>query len=184
MNQVIEVIKSRRSTRKYLPDQIKQEELDLILEAGSYAPSAHNEQPWHFTVIQNKEVIENLDIKTKKIMAKQSIDWVKKMSENEKFKVFYDAPTIVIVSGKENALSPIVDCSAAIQNILLSAESLNIGSCWIGLARFVFELEEERSKLDIPKEYKPYYAICLGYKTRNAISKGPKRKENIVNYIR
>lgn len=54
MNKVLEVIKSRRSIRRYLPEQIKQNELDAIIEAGLYAPSAHNDQPWHFTVIREK----------------------------------------------------------------------------------------------------------------------------------
>ena len=57
MNDFINMIKSRRSIRSYLPEQIEEEELQAILEAGSWAPSAHNTQPWHFTVIQNEEFI-------------------------------------------------------------------------------------------------------------------------------
>lgn len=55
MNEVLKAIRNRRSVRTYLPTQIKQEDLDLIIESGIYAPSGHNDQPWHFTVIQNKE---------------------------------------------------------------------------------------------------------------------------------
>lgn len=184
MNKVLEVIKSRRSTRKYLSKQIKQEELDLILEAGTYAPSAHNQQSWHFTVIQNKNILDDIDLKTRENMAKQPIDWIEKMGKNENFKVFYNAPTVVIVSGKEDAISSLVDCSAAIQNMMLAAESLNIGSCWIGLVRFFFELNGYRKELNIPKGYKPYYAVTLGYKATSSNLNGPKREDNVISYIR
>ncbi|MDA3845843.1 MAG: nitroreductase family protein, partial [Vallitaleaceae bacterium] len=60
MNQVIETIKNRRSTRKFKPEQLEKEQLEAIIEAGLFAPSAHNEQSWYFTVIQNKELIEDM----------------------------------------------------------------------------------------------------------------------------
>lgn len=57
MNEVLNAIRNRRSVRTYLSTQIKQEDLDLIIESDIYAPSGNNDQPWHFTVIQNKEMI-------------------------------------------------------------------------------------------------------------------------------
>lgn len=98
----------------------------------------------------------------------------------------YNAPTVLIVSGKkedEVMMNSVVDCSAAIQNIILAAESLDIGSCWIGLIRFFFAHEEEVQKLDLPEGYKPLYAVCLGYKAR-LNGRGPERKSGTVSYIR
>lgn len=69
MNEVLNVIKNRRSIRKYLPTQIKEEDLNMIIESDVYAPSAHNDQPWHFTVIQNKNLIQKISDKSKKLMA-------------------------------------------------------------------------------------------------------------------
>jgi len=68
MNETIQTILSRRSVRSYSSEQIKDEELDLILKAGLYAPSAHNQQSWHFTVIQDKEVINKLNKAAKPIL--------------------------------------------------------------------------------------------------------------------
>ena len=68
-NTVLEVIKSRRSIRRYLPEQIKDSELQAILEAGAYAPSAHNDQSWHFTVIRNRELIDHISRTAKERMA-------------------------------------------------------------------------------------------------------------------
>ena len=103
-------------------------------------------------------------------MTKSPIDWVRDLSKKEGYHLFHGAPTVVIVSGKHRAegpLSSVVDCSAAIQNMLLAAESMNIGTCWIGLARFLFDDESETASLRIPKGYKPYYAVAIGYKADN-----------------
>ncbi|MEI7527992.1 MAG: nitroreductase family protein [Elusimicrobiota bacterium] len=182
MNQVLEVIKSRRSIRKYLPRQIKKSELAAILEAGAYAPSAHNEQSWQFTVIRNKELLDRISVKAKEVMAAQNTDWVKAMGQNKAFHVFYHAPAVILVSMRTAALSPLVDCSAAIQNMLLAAESLDIGSCWIGLARYYFSIKKELPRLKLPEGYEPCYAVTLGYKDQRPAKPLP-RKAAAVNYI-
>ncbi|MBI5679728.1 MAG: nitroreductase family protein [Methanobacterium sp.] len=199
MNKVLENIKSRRSIRKYLPEQIKDEELEIILESAIYAPTGHNDQPWHFTVIQNKEFIDKINVESKKVMAEIPVEWISKMGKAEHLHILYNAPTVVVVSGKEDATTPFADCCAAIQNMLLAAESIDIGSCWIGLARFFFENPENVENLGIPEGYKPYYAVTLGYKaveisnfdaSKSEISNGstnnraPERNKNVVNYIK
>lgn len=183
MNQVFETIKSRRSTRKYLPKQIKKEELDIILEAGIYAPSGHNDQAWHFTVVQNKELIDLMSEESKKVMAKLPVDWIAKMGRSENLNIFYNAPTVIVVSGKKDATSPFADCCAAIQNMLLAAESIDIGSCWIGLARFFYENPENLKKLNIPEGYEPHYSVSFGYKDSSS-NRAPKRNKDVVNYIK
>jgi len=162
-NVVLETIKNRRSIRKFKSEQVKQEELEAILEAAIYAPTGHNDQPWHFTIIQNKEVIQHISDKSNEIMAQSEIEWISKMGKKNRH-ILYNAPTVVVVSGKEGTYSPLTDCSAAIQNMLLAAESLNIGSLWNGLAEACLSIEEEARSLNIPNGYKPYYAIALGYK--------------------
>ncbi len=182
MNEVLETIKSRRSIRKYRSEQIKNEELDMILEAAIYAPTGHNDQPWHFTVIQNKELIDEMSVKSKDAMAESPVNWMASMGRAENLHLFYNAPTVIVVSGKKDAVSPLVDCCAAIQNMLIAAESLDIGSCWVGLVKFFFENPENVAKFNLPENYEPYYAVCLGYKdSSNNIA--PERKIEVVNYI-
>lgn len=186
MNETIRTIKNRRSIRKFKSEQIDEKVLQVIIEAGLYAPSGHNQQPWNFAVVQNKEIIEELNVESKKIIKAFPDDKVQKMMNNEKFNIFYNAPTVIIISGKDNAMTPREDCGAATQNMLLAAESLNIGGCWIGFVTFLFRSqkgEEYKKKLNIPEGYSPYYAIALGYKDsnpRNALA----RKENTVQYIK
>lgn len=183
MNEVLTVIRRRRSVRIYKEEQLQEHELQTILEAGLWAPSGHNSQPWHLTVIQETDLIRHMSEISTKEMAKSPIEWVAHMGRNGR-SIFYNAPTVIIVSGKqEEFLDPLVDCSAAVQNLLLAAESLDIGSCWIGLVRFFFSKEEELGKLQLPVGYKPFYAVCLGYKVR-ANGQGPVRASGTVSYIR
>ncbi len=184
MNEVLKAIKSRRSLRKYRPEQIKQEELGMIIEAGIYAPSGHNSQPWHFTVVQDRKVIEHINDISKKLMATMEIEWIKKIGLDPDADITYKAPTLIIVSGKEDVPSSKIDCCAAVENMLLAAESLNIGSVWLGFAIFGIQTPGEAKKLDVPEGYEPYYAFVLGYKEQDSQPDVPSRNYDVVNYIR
>lgn len=184
MNDVLNVIKNRRSIRKYKKDQIRQEDLDLIIEAGSYAPTACNEQPWHFTIIQSSDLLAHINDLTQKSMAASDVAWHREMGTNPAFQVTYGAPTFVVVSGRADATAPRVDCAAALENMLLAASSLGIGSVWLGLSRFFLGRKEETLKLGIPEGYEPYYGAVFGYAAEEKPPVAPKRNADIVNYIR
>lgn len=186
MNQTIETILNRRSVRVYSEDRIKQEDLDLILQAGCYAPSGCNMQPWHFTVVQNKEILKTLNEETKKELLKNDNEYFQKFAQNEKYDIFYNSPAVIVISGEKKALVPETDCAAATENMILAAESLGIGTCWIGLITFLFRsnrAEEFLKMIQIPEGYEPYYAISLGYK-KIQNPKPPQRRENTVTYIK
>ena len=183
MNQVIETIKNRRSIRKYQDEQIMDEELEIILESAIHAPTGHNDQPWHFTIIQDKDLINQINDGAKEVMSRMDVEWIAKMGRSEKLHIFYHAPTVVIVSARKDAITPLPDCSAAIQNMLLAAESMNIGSCWIGFAKFHFLNEENMEKFDIPTGYEVHFGVSLGYKVKENPKPLPRNK-NVFNYFR
>jgi len=184
MNEVLNVIKKRRSVRTYTNEQLSQENLDQIIEAGIYAPTANNEQPWHFTIIQNPEMLARINAECSRGMALADNEWMKKMGANPAFKVTYNAPTLIVVSGKNEATAFQADCSAAIQNMILAAASLGIGSVWLGLVRFFFASENANKDLGIPDGYNPFYAVAFGYNSSDKEASGPKRNTDVVNYIR
>ncbi|MEI7474854.1 MAG: nitroreductase family protein [bacterium] len=186
MNDTIKTILSRRSVRSYLPQQLKESDLDLIIKAGLNAPSARNEQSWHFTVIQSRKVISNLLEASREAMLNSGDENLKKYAEDENFNIFYDAPTVIVVSGDKSAIAAPLDCAAATENMLIAAESLNIGTCWIGLVSPLFKSEraEEFKRLfEIPENNELYYAVTIGYKTNENEQAAP-RRENTVNFIR
>jgi nitroreductase len=192
------IIKRRRSIRRYMPEQIKDEELTVILEAAAYAPSGHNCQPWHFTVIQNRQLIDSISDKTKQVMVASPLDKPQRLGSSDSYHLFHNAPTVIIVSGDTEAKSPLelpghefrsytplADCAAAIENMLLAAESIDVGSCWIGLVNYFFTLGDEVGRLGIPAGYQPLFAVCLGYKDPNLIGAvAARRKADGVNFIR
>ena len=179
MNPVVKAILDRRSIRKYKPKQITKEELDTLIECAKYAPSGKNKQTWHFTVVQNKEIIDEMNIDFKQVATDN-----KKIAE-EGYHVFYHAPTVIVVSGKEDETYAQADCASAVENILIAAEALGLGSCFVCLVIKIFQkedlMEKYQGKLQLPEGYKPLYTVAVGYPEEEG-TKHP-RKENVVTYI-
>jgi nitroreductase len=172
MNEAMRVIKSRRSVRAFLSDQIKDEELKTILEAGVYAPSGQNTQPWFFTVLQNQVLIDKVN------------DWIideAKYVANPKARaIFRRAPTVVIVSGDKADPLARENCSCAAQNMMLAAESVGLGSCWICYVGYLANRENletaYRPALRIPAGYAPLFGLTFGYKSGSSDPLHPRRK--------
>ena len=185
MNETMKTILNRRSTRAFKNEQIPGEDLELILQAGQFAPSAINEQPWHFTVVQNKELLHKINEACRALLAKSGNKMFEERVKDPNFSVFYHAPTFIIVSGDAKAMLPQIDCAIALENMFLAAESLGIGSCWIHAVANLFDNEEGKSlknELGIPDQYAPFCSGAFGYKAMDAAA--PPRKENIVSFIK
>ncbi len=183
MNEVIQAIKSRRSVRKFRPDQISEAELAEIIEAGCYAPTACNEQPWHFSIVQDEEFLRRISELAAEGMKKSSVSWQQNMGANPEFRVTYGAPTLIVVSGRSDATAPRADCAAATQNMLLAAKSLGIGSVWLGLVRYLFASAPDVALLELPVGYEPLYAAAFGYPSEQSLGTGPKRNLDCVSRI-
>jgi nitroreductase len=186
-NETLEIILNRRSARKFRDEQIGSDSLETIIQAGLFAPSAMNQQSWHFTVIQNKEILDEINTRSKKYSQSSGIPYLVEKTAPDAFHVFYHAPTVIVVSGSKESYSPLVDCAAAIQNMLIAAESLGISTCWIGIPRHFFNSEEGKEyikKLEIPEGYEANYCVALGYRVANNPAAAPGRKDNSVNYIK
>ncbi|MDR0722493.1 MAG: nitroreductase family protein [Treponema sp.] len=186
MHEIMNIIKSRRSIRNFSDEQIKQEELDVILEAGMYAPSAAGKQAWHFTVVQNQQILDEIASEAKKIFRSMDIEFLQNLGANEQFHPFFHAPTVIIISGAVNSIAPNSDCAVAAQNMMLAAESLHIGSCWISAAAVITQTEEGKEiikKLGLPEGHAPFNSVALGYKKAERHD-APPRREGVVHYIR
>jgi len=174
MNQTIKDLLERRSIRKYKSEQISSEELDIILKAGSYAPSSMGKQSAILIAVQDKDTIEELE----KLNAN--------FSPNPKSKPFYGAPTVILVLGDKNNKNNIKDGSLCMGNMMNAAHSLNIGSCWINRVYETFESEEGKvllKKWGVDGEYIGVGACILGYPDCE-LPNPAVRKENYIYYIK
>jgi nitroreductase len=146
----LEMIYTRRSIRTYSEKEIEEGDIEKILKAAMLAPSAGNEQPWHFVVVRDREKL-------------------KKMSEAFTFGQMLPHASAAIVVCADPKLSKypyemwVQDCSAATQNILLAARFLGIGSVWLGVYPRKERMEALRKLLEIPDDIVVFSVVSLGY---------------------
>jgi len=186
MNEVKKTIKKRRMTRKFKSEQIKDEQIIEIIDAGQHAPTIQKQQAWNFTIIQDPELLDELNREAKKIGQKSPVDVIRKLNSKEDYHVFYNAPTVILVSADNEAMMPEPECIAATQNILLAAESMDIGACWIsGLNALLNgeEGEKYKKKLNLADNQIPQLAISLGH-TESRLQQAYPRKEGKYQFIR
>lgn len=173
MNEVLQNILTRRSVRKFKQEQIKDEELDLILKAGVYAPSGMNKQSWQFTVVQNKEKIERLAKVVREALGRDA-------GYN-----FYAPPTLIMLSNDKENTNGLADCSCALENIFLMANSLGIGSCWINQLKTICDEKEVRELLTsfgIPENHIVWGMASIGYP--DGETKAHDRKDGIIKFVK
>ncbi len=154
MNPVLENIYSRRSVRSYLPQQITKAELTTVLEAGLQAPSAMNQQTWYFVAVQDEKAREQVRALSVAACGMQA-----------DADPFYGAPTIVLVFGRDGTIAPDKDGSLAMQNMMLAAHSIGLGSCWINCVCSAFSTEQGKAlaaSFGLPQGYHPVGSLALG----------------------
>ena len=150
MASILDVIKKRRSVRKYKAEQITEKELEMIVAAGQLAPSGSNNQTSHFIVVQNGEVLDELREVVKSEFAKMPLDEntygsVKtsiRLSQKGTYNFMYNPPTFIIAANKRGYGNAMADCSLALGNMMLMAAELGIGTCWINQLKWLGENEQ------------------------------------------
>lgn len=174
MNEAYDNIMSRRSIRKYKPDMVDKETIDKIVTAGLYAPTGHGQQSSTIIVVTKKELRDAIAEENRKIEG-----W------KEGFDPFYGAPVILIVIANRKSPNAIYDGAVTLENMMLAAHSLGLGTCWIHRARQEFESEFGKNileSLNITDDYEGIGHLALGY----ADGEPPKaavRKSGRVYYI-
>jgi len=185
MNETIEVIKRRRSIRKFKPEQIPDAYLQEILECAILAPNARNQQKWHFTIIQNKEMLNKMANIMKEGMLESGINFLVQRAKDPNFNPFWNAPTVVLITADKTARFAEIDCALAAENILIAAESLGLGSIIMTSTELLFKSEKGeqlKKELGVPEGYEHVCVVALGYKDENPPPK-PRRKD-VINYVR
>lgn len=160
-NQVLETIKQRSSARAYSAEKLTQAELDSILEAGLQAPTATNRQEIRFSLISgDNPILEELDEEKRRLRGQE------KQSNN----FYYGAPSLIFLSAEDDFKWSKVDAGIAVQNMVLAAESLGLGTLIIGCVYDALHGEKKEyfsQALQIPEGYSFQIALAVGHKTDN-----------------
>ena len=174
-NAVLQALRTRRSIRSYKPEQITDEELQAVLEAGTWAPTAKGcQDPW-IVAVQNPALLE-------RISRMNAAVWGRDIDP------FYGAPTYVLVfaSDPETWKNAVPDGSLVLGNMMLAAHAIGLGSCWINREREMFATPEGRAlmaELGLPEGLIGVGALALGYPA--APPRDPKpRKENYYRIVK
>ncbi len=140
-NAVLDTIAARRSHRVYQDTPVTQAQLDALLTACLQSPSAVNRQPWHISVVRDKQLLSDINDATREGMMRMEAGKRSPRFEDKKFDVFYNAPLVLFLSADPAWLYSMMDCGIAVQNIALAAESMGLGSVILGLPREAFKGE-------------------------------------------
>jgi nitroreductase len=171
---VTEVIRKRRSVRKYKPEQIGDEELETIIEAGRFAPSGGNNQMSHFIVIQNRRMLDELTamveerlaaMETEPAMYKGMIRAIE-LCRKGGYDFIYRAPTLIVVANHRGYTNAMADSAVALENMMIAATSLGVGSCWINHLKWLTDdakVLETMHGIGLNEDEQICGAVALGY---------------------
>lgn len=167
-NQVIETIMSRRSIRKYKQQPVEMEKLQKILDCGINAPNGQNKQSWEIRVVNTPEYIAELDLLNRNLSLAKGVDASRIRHAS------YGAPVLVFIANDPSYDFSQVDCGLLGANMILTAQSLGLGSCCLGGIARTMKLPEAESllkRLEFPENYNLLYAISFGYPDESPAAK-------------
>lgn len=189
MNETLQTIFHRRSIRRFDPRQLDEDVLQQILQAGLYAPSAGGRQGVLFAVCQNREINERLGKIKRANSHPRMADATHYVSREQPSiaddphltNAFYDAPTVITLFGPKNFLFAVDDCAVAAENMMLAADSLGVGACYIGQGWPAFADpygQEILRQWGIPGDYYAVMQLVLGYPRAGDTHPAPKPRKN------
>lgn len=168
---LFETIKNRRSVRAFTQEDVSEEEVEKLIDAARWAPSAGNIQPWEFIIVRKPE--------TKRVLSIAAL--------HQTF--IEEAPVVIVVCANQTRsgrgygarginLYCLQDTAAATQNMLLAAHALKLATCWVG----AFKEEEARKALNLPDPVRPVAIIPVGHSTRKPMARSRIPLSKIVHY--
>ena len=169
----LDIIRTRRSCRSYKQQQITDEQLNVVLEAGTYAPTSRGLQSPFIVAIQNKDLLKQLAEMNAEVMGATT-------------NPYYDAPTYILVFVPDGFANGVYDAALVLENMMLAAHAQGLGSCWIHREREMFATEEGKELMKqwgLPDGLVGIGALALGYPEGEPAPAKP-RKEGYTRVIR
>ncbi|MDR0778518.1 MAG: nitroreductase family protein [Methanomassiliicoccaceae archaeon] len=189
-NPVLDNIYSRKSIRAFLDRPVNDNDVKELIKAAFHAANGMNLQKLRFSVVTNKDKISEYSKSGKKLYLEmmkaagiQNAQLEANLS-NESFNIFYNAPAVIFVYAAPGILTGVEDASLAAGNIMLAANSMGLGTCWIG---FAASLNADKGFLkdnNIPEGHKMLAAVILGYPKNTDMRPTPREEPQVLNWVR
>ena len=165
-NETLNVLKTRRAVRRYLPKQVEKEKLDAVLEAGTFAPTAMGRQAIKIIALQDSEAVAAADELNRRVRGGD-------------LHPYYGAPTVILVLATDEAFTPELDGAAVCTNMLNAAHALGLASCWIHRCGGMFDLPEGKELLKqwgFTEHLTGIASLALGYADGEEPQPAPRRE--------
>ncbi|KZE73358.1 hypothetical protein AV926_18415 [Myroides marinus] len=182
---IIDNILNRRAIRKFTSKQVSKEQLDTIMKAAIYAPSALNKQSLEIRVIQNQAIIEEINKRFLVFAQGKEFQGSAANYREANFSISHHAPTFIVIASEKASPYAKIDTGLTLQNILLSAHALGLGTCPLGTIVPIMNRPENADLLqllNIPEGYEVAINIALGYPDENP--EAPTRYTDKVKVIK
>lgn len=171
---VFSCIATRHSTRKFKEEPVPQEVLDKVIEAGRQAPSGKHKNQSRFIAIRKKEVLQELIALVQQEFAKMEVTpenddnfgGAIRAAKKGGYVFMYNAPVLIVVANKRDYGNKYADVSCAMQNMMLAANALDLGSCWINQLRWLQDnpvLRAYLQKLGMAEDEEVCASLSIGY---------------------
>ena len=186
MNDTIKVLLDRRSVRVYDDRPVSKEDLDTIVKCGQYAASANGRQPWHFTVITDRALLDRISAANRDaVLADPNTPAdAREAAMEPAFHSFRGAPAAILVSAENDRVNTIADCANATENMAIAAKALGLGSCYLASHKAAMIApggEALKKAAGTPDGYIPYFALAVGYPAEDP-APAP-RRAGTVSYL-
>jgi nitroreductase len=163
-----DAIYQRRAVRQYTSQPVDRDTLRHLIDAAVQAPSAVNQQPWLFAVVQERALLDRISEEAKAYMLKQSpaglvSHHLRDTLGDPGFHIFYHAPALVLICTRTPTPWAVEDCALAAENLMLAACAAGLGTCWIGFAQNWLGTPEGKSAVGLPAGCVPVAPIIVGH---------------------
>lgn len=162
---IYEAIEDRRSIREYTAEAVDEMAVRRIIDAAVHAPNAMNRQPWSFTVIRDRAVLDRIarDAKFHALANMPHTEHLRTLLQDPDFHIFYHAPALIVISAVDAEPWIIEDCALAAENLMLAAHAEGLGTCWIGFAQSYLNSPEGKGALKLAAGRIPLAPIIVGH---------------------
>ena len=163
-----QAIYTRRAIREFTTQAVDRTTILRLIDAAVQAPSAVNEQPWSFTVVQDKAVLGRISTEAKAHMLRTppkdiASHHFEQLLGDPAFDIFYRAPVLILISSVTSNQWAVENCTLAAQNLMLMACAEGLGSCWIGFAQSWLGTTAGKALLGLPREHMPVAPLIVGH---------------------